>query len=90
MKMINCQEATLLISEALDHPLSWTQQIELKFHLWVCKNCPGYARKIQWVHEIVKRWTPAPHIHLSAESKEKIKQALRQSLKQRNNQKNDP
>lgn len=43
--MLSCKESTQLISESLDRPLNWREQLALKFHLMICVGCRRFGRQ---------------------------------------------
>lgn len=83
LRMLTCEEAEKLISETMDHPLSFWERINLKVHLLICKVCPTYMRQLQLLRELLRKWAShsdrfLPDKKFSPESKEKIKQHLSQ------------
>ncbi|MBI3146415.1 MAG: zf-HC2 domain-containing protein [Pseudogulbenkiania sp.] len=44
---INCKQASRLISDALDRPLSKTEYLRLRIHLFLCGNCSEFSRQLQ-------------------------------------------
>lgn len=40
--MLNCHDATRLMSEAQDRPLSLMERMSLKFHLMMCSGCHNF------------------------------------------------
>jgi Putative zinc-finger len=44
--MLNCREATQLVSEAQDRKLGPGERVGLAFHLLICALCRRYARQI--------------------------------------------
>jgi hypothetical protein len=51
----SCKEASRLQSEALDHPLSLSKRLGLKFHLLLCKWCRRYGKQIEFLHTAAKQ-----------------------------------
>lgn len=45
--MMNCQEATRLMSEAQDRKLTLAEAAELKFHNMICKGCRNFNQQMQ-------------------------------------------
>jgi hypothetical protein len=48
----SCKTAARLQSEALDHKLTWRQQLGLRIHLVLCKWCSSYGKHISFIHNI--------------------------------------
>ena len=76
--MLDCNQATLLISRKLDGRLSLWEQIRLKIHLMNCKFCHNFNLQSEKIDKIIKI-TPdelehkCNHImHLEADKKQKI------------------
>ncbi|WP_221797692.1 zf-HC2 domain-containing protein [Oceanobacter mangrovi] len=44
--MMNCHQATRLLSESQDRKLRMTEQVELKFHLLVCSGCRNFSQQM--------------------------------------------
>lgn len=44
---INCKQASRLISDALDRPLSRGEYLRLRIHLFLCGNCTEFSRQLQ-------------------------------------------
>ncbi len=42
---MNCLQATRLLSEAMDRPLTWQEQARLKVHLGMCRGCRQLGEK---------------------------------------------
>lgn len=40
--MMNCHEATRLMSESQERPLSMTERMSLKMHLMMCTGCANF------------------------------------------------
>ena len=49
--MITCkQAATLLTSGEIERQSAW-RRWEVRFHLWMCKNCSRLARQLEQIHQ---------------------------------------
>ncbi len=44
--MLTCKQASQLISQSLDHPLSWSQRMQLRVHLFICDACSRFNRQL--------------------------------------------
>lgn len=47
--MLTCSEATRLLSDQLDRPLSRTQLFALKLHVLMCKGCRNFGEQIRFL-----------------------------------------
>lgn len=45
--MLNCKEATQLLSESLDRELSLSDRMNLKMHVMMCSGCRNFGRQMQ-------------------------------------------
>lgn len=78
--MLNCKQATQLVSHELDQKLSLSQRISLKLHLLICHYCRNYARHLNFLRRAstqmeqhIEQQGPA----LPEESREKLKQTIK-------------
>ena len=72
----SCKDITALISRSLEVKLSWRENLQLKYHLWLCVPCSRYLSHLKFmsrVFEIEENKTPT----LSPEAVERIKNALK-------------
>lgn len=53
--MMTCAEASRLISERKDHPLTLRQRIGLRLHLAMCAMCRGYKKNLDMLSRIAAR-----------------------------------
>ena len=49
--LLNCKQATHLLSEALDRPLSLGERLELKLHLKICTGCRRYQQQMGFIRQ---------------------------------------
>lgn len=54
--MLTCKEATHLISEALDRPLSWPERLRLRTHLAFCSGCQAFRRQLDFLRSASRRF----------------------------------
>lgn len=84
--MINCKEASRLISEQLEHPLSTHKRILLKMHLFLCKACAQVAKQLSSLNELLSKKAKSEeppltscNSHLSDEAKQRMKDQLKKN-----------
>jgi hypothetical protein len=83
--MLNCREATRLISQSLDAKLPWHRRMAMRVHLLYCVWCRRYATQLQFLRKATRELPPeafdAPPQKLSNEEKEQMMARLQESLK---------
>lgn len=53
--MMNCQQASRLISDGMDRPLTRSEQVRLSFHLLMCRNCRHFSQQMQQLRQGIRR-----------------------------------
>ena len=53
--MINCKQATELLSQAQDRPLRFGERLGLRFHLMICAGCANFGRQMAVLREACRR-----------------------------------
>jgi predicted anti-sigma-YlaC factor YlaD len=53
--MLTCKQASQVISKSLDSPLSRSDRIELKFHLFMCNACKRFNHQLRLLSSTVQR-----------------------------------
>ena len=53
---MNCLQATRLLSEAMDRPLTWQEQLRLKLHLGMCTGCRRFSGQMPVLRRISRRY----------------------------------
>ena len=53
--LLNCKQASQIISQSLDNPLSWSDRMKLKFHLFICNACTRFNQQIRLIKNAVLR-----------------------------------
>ena len=56
---LSCREASRLISEAMDRPLSFTEKIALRLHVRICDACTRFTRQLEFLRRALKSF-PGP------------------------------
>jgi hypothetical protein len=86
LAMLNCRQATRLISQSMDTSLPWPRRLAVRFHLLYCVWCRRYAAQLKILRKAAKQLSPedmalSSH-HLSREAKEQMQTRLQQALKE--------
>ncbi|MBC8258204.1 MAG: zf-HC2 domain-containing protein [SAR324 cluster bacterium] len=79
--MITCEEASSLLSDRFDVPLSPMKLLLLRSHLMMCRKCAAIAQQLQSLRKIfLGLETASSHdeISMPVETKKRIQQALRE------------
>ncbi len=50
--MMNCQQATRLLSDAQEHELSLKDRATLKFHVMMCSGCRNFGKQMGTLRDI--------------------------------------
>ena len=51
--MLTCQESSELVSQSLDHPLTFSDRAKLKLHLLMCKACHRFNRHLMQLRSAI-------------------------------------
>lgn len=80
--MPTCRETTRLASEALDHPLTLWQRMQVAMHMAMCGPCRRMRRSMRFLRKVGKRLglgeveTLPTEESLSPEARGRIKEVL--------------
>lgn len=55
--MIKCKQATQMLSEKLDRPLSAKEKVRLTLHTLICSPCRQFGEQMKIMREISKTFT---------------------------------
>ncbi|MGH8713347.1 MAG: zf-HC2 domain-containing protein [Casimicrobiaceae bacterium] len=56
-RLTNCKEASRLLSQALEKPLSLGDSIRLRLHLHWCEVCRRVRRQFRFLHAAMHRYS---------------------------------
>ncbi len=54
--MMNCQQATRLISESQERPLSLPEKMTLKMHVLMCSGCKNFSLQVPFLSKAMKAY----------------------------------
>ncbi len=78
--MLTCKQASQIISQSLDNPLSWSDRMKLKFHLLICNACNRFNQQMRLLNIAVKQVIHTTEndntIQLSLEAKARMTKAI--------------
>jgi predicted anti-sigma-YlaC factor YlaD len=85
--MLTCKEASHLVSQNQDRPLSFNECLGLRIHLWMCVNCRRFERQIGLMRRLLRQSARSAEnadteTQLSAEAQARIRQAMDEQQKQ--------
>jgi len=80
--MLNCRDASQLISKGQDRPLSLRERVALRLHLWMCRSCRLFDGQLHFLRTSLRHgWRqgelPAARI-LPDAARERIRQVLKE------------
>lgn len=82
--MMNCQQASHLLSQSQDSPLPWPQCFGLRLHLMMCRACSRFAGQLALLRQAVRTQARQVEndagVRLSEEARDRIAGKLRQQL----------
>lgn len=80
--MLNCKQASHLVSQAIDQKLPLGRRLSLRFHLMMCSACRAYRRQLQFMNAVANRILrsepkQAEDAMLSPEARERLIELVR-------------
>lgn len=54
--MLSCKQATELMSQEQDRPLSLAERLGLRVHVWICTGCANYRRQMDVLRAACRRF----------------------------------
>jgi len=56
LKKITCRQASHLVSEQQDRPLSWSERASLRVHLGICAGCVRISGQMDFLRRAMARY----------------------------------
>ena len=54
--MLNCKEATQIMSQSQDRPLGRVERLQLRMHLLLCKGCRCFNEHLAFMRDAAQRF----------------------------------
>lgn len=54
--MLNCKQATELMSMRMDKELTMPQRMGLRLHLMMCKGCRNFSRQMDFLRQVSSKF----------------------------------
>lgn len=75
--MLNCKQASLLASRAMDEKLPYWKNSLLKLHLLLCRSCANFTRQMAFLREASRRYGNSRDLRLTEDARKRILNALK-------------
>ncbi len=53
--MLTCKQASKLVSQSLDRPLTWSEKVLLRLHLLICDPCTQFKRQLNMLRTALRK-----------------------------------
>lgn len=80
--MLNCKQASELLSRGMDEKLPWRKRLALRMHLLVCDGCSSFISQITFLRKVVRHHRDCPpcdSLRLSEEARQRIYRAMEEA-----------
>ncbi len=54
--MLNCKQATAVMSQGMDKKLGLLQKANLRLHLIMCEGCRNFSKQMQFLRESLRKF----------------------------------
>jgi hypothetical protein len=82
--MLDCKQASQIISQSLDRPLTMRERFALKLHLLICVYCKRFSQQMQTLRVAIKQMTASIEndnsIEMPAATKHRIENSLNNTV----------
>lgn len=82
--LLTCKEATLLTCKQQENAITFSEKIQLKMHLLVCKFCALFYKQSNHIHQHISKMhqqeTNLPLLHLDETQKSALQEKLSKEL----------
>jgi predicted anti-sigma-YlaC factor YlaD len=58
MKMLNCKQATALMSMGMDRKLTLFERVGLRLHLSMCSGCRNFSKQMDFLRQSFRKFPP--------------------------------
>ena len=87
--MLNCKEASCLVSESQERSLNFGERWALRMHLWLCISCSRFERQLRLLRKAAAILTRRAETEgMDFELPAAVRERLRKALAERNGRKN--
>lgn len=89
--MLNCKQASALMSRAMDEKLPFGKKMALKLHLFICHGCTNFSSQIYLLRKAARslgKCQACQDLFLSDEAKQRILHALENAQEQKDKEGN--
>ncbi|MDP3906730.1 zf-HC2 domain-containing protein [Novosphingobium sp.] len=52
--MMNCHDATFLMSQSRERPLTFSERMKLRLHVGMCRGCANFERQLPQLGQAAK------------------------------------
>jgi hypothetical protein len=78
--MLDCKEASRLVSQSLDRRLDWRERCGLALHLAMCAACRRFARQLRWLRQAWQHFARRVEADESLKMPQEATQRIREVL----------
>lgn len=57
---MNCEQATLLLSESQERQLGVSERTLLRMHTWICSGCRNFGGQLGFIRQAMKGYAAHP------------------------------
>lgn len=54
--MMNCHDATFLLSQARERPLAFSERMKLRLHVSLCRGCANFERQLPVLGDVARTY----------------------------------
>ncbi|ATE66851.1 zf-HC2 domain-containing protein [Rhizorhabdus dicambivorans] len=58
--MMNCHDATFLLSQSRERTLSFSERMKLRLHVGMCRGCANFERQLPRLGDAAKAYASSP------------------------------
>jgi len=80
--MLDCDQATMLLSQSGFESIGCLRNFQLKLHLMGCKFCREFAKQSRMINTVLENLRESPeelHVHLNEQQKQRLALVIEQN-----------